>query len=55
MNDFKVVIEDLNFLEFSKMSFKEFYENLDNAMNLKRIQSIWQLSKIITRFALKSQ
>ena len=52
MNDFNEVIHDLNFLEFSKMSFKEFYENLDEAMDLGRTQSIWQLSKIITRFKL---
>ena len=53
MNEnFKVYIKD-NIQKSSGSSLSEFYEKLRIAINSKNEQSIYQLSKIITRFYFK--
>ena len=46
------VIKDLNFLAKNNMSIKQFYQDIKSAINSNNMQSIWQLSKIITRHRL---
>lgn len=48
----EMIIKDLNFLIYNKMSLKQFYHEIKNAMNSNKDQSIWYLSKIITRHQL---
>lgn len=43
------VIKDLDFLAKNNMSIKQFYQDIKKAINSSNIQSIWQLSKTITR------
>ena len=46
------VIKDLDFLAKNNMSIKQFYQDIKKAMNSSNMQSIWQLSKTITRHKL---
>jgi len=52
MNEIEKAIKEIKFLDFSRMTFKQFYNDLNDAISLKKTQSIWQLSKIITRYSL---
>ena len=52
MSEIEKALKDIKFLDFSRMTFKQFYNNLNEAVDTKKIQSIWQLSKIITRYHL---
>ena len=52
MYEMKEVLEEIKFLDLSRMTFKQFYQKLNDAVNSSRNQSIWQLSKIITRYQL---
>ncbi|MHA1437044.1 MAG: hypothetical protein ACTSPD_05665 [Promethearchaeota archaeon] len=47
------IIEEIEFLEQSKMSLTKFYKDLRNALDSHNNQSIWQLSKIITRYQMR--
>jgi hypothetical protein len=44
---------ELNFLEHNRITLRSFYKDLDSAINKKKNQSIWQLSKVITRYQLR--
>ena len=46
------VIKDLDFLAKNNMSIKQFYHDIKKAINASNTQSIWQLSKTITRHKL---
>ncbi len=46
------VIKDLDFLAKNNTSIKQFYKDIKKAINASNKQSIWQLSKIITRHQL---
>jgi hypothetical protein len=53
MNEIKDAIKEIRFLDFSRMTFKQFYTELSNSVESNKTQSIWQLSKIITRYQLE--
>ncbi len=42
-------IKDFDFTENNNMSLKQYYKDIKKAINSSNTQSIWQLSKIITR------
>ena len=46
------VIKDLDYFAKNNMSIKQFYQDIKKAMNSSNMQSIWQLSKTITRHQL---
>ena len=52
MNEIEKAIKELKFLDFSRMTFKQFYHDLNDAVDSKNTPSLWQLSKIITRYHL---
>ena len=45
----KELVENINMAEVGKMSVKRFYKDLDEAIKTQNRQSIYRLSKIITR------
>jgi hypothetical protein len=49
------IIKDLEFVADNNMSIKEFYRDIKKAINSSNMQSIWQLSKIITRHQLHNK
>jgi len=53
MNEIKFALKEIKFLDFSRMTFKQFYNEVSDSVKLNKIQSIWQLSKIITRYQLE--
>ncbi|MFX1393687.1 MAG: hypothetical protein ACFFAH_08935 [Promethearchaeota archaeon] len=44
--------KDIEFLESNNVSLTKYYNDLNKAVVSNNIQSIWQLSKVITRFCL---
>ena len=46
------ILKEIEFLVNNDRSLTEFYHDLNKAVKTNSIQSIWQLSKIITRFHL---
>ena len=46
------IIKDLDFIANNNMSIKQFYNDMKKAIQSSNTQSIWQLSKIITRHQL---
>lgn len=49
------IVKDLDFLIYNNISLTKFYREIKNAMNSNRDQSIWHLSKIITRHQLRDR
>jgi hypothetical protein len=49
------IIKDLDFIANNNISIKEFYQDIKKAINSSNMQSIWQLSKIITRHQLHNK
>lgn len=47
-----IIIKGLDCIENNMLDMKEFYQDIKKAINLCKIQSIWQLSKIFTRHQL---
>jgi len=47
------IISDIEFAESNRMSIRKFYKDLNRAVKSNDAQSIWQLSKILTRFYLR--
>jgi len=47
------VQKDIEFLDSNNISLTKFYNDLNKAVATNNVQSIWQLSKIITRYRLK--
>ena len=46
------VQKDIEFLDSNNISMTKFYNDLNKAVASNNVQSIWQLSKIITRLYL---
>jgi len=46
------LIKDIKMAEAGKMSVKKFYKDLDEAIKTQNRQSIYRLSKIITRYRM---
>ena len=46
------LIENIKMAEVGKMSIKKFYKDLDEAIKTQNRQSIYRLSKIITRSSM---
>jgi len=46
------VQKDIEFLDSNNISLTKFYNDLNKAVASNNVQSIWQLSKIITRICL---
>ncbi len=46
------VQKDIEFIESNNISLTKFYSDLNKAVISNNIQSIWHLSKVITRFRL---
>ena len=46
------IIKELDFFTHNNLNMEQFYQDIKKAINLCRMQSIWQLSKIITRHQL---
>ena len=44
--------KDIEFLDSNNISLTKFYNDLNKAVASNNVQSIWQLSKIITRICL---
>ncbi|MHA1337014.1 MAG: hypothetical protein ACTSPW_14965, partial [Promethearchaeota archaeon] len=53
MIDKTKIIDEIEFFEATKMSLRKFYKDLHDAMDTNNTESIWQLSKIITRYAFR--
>ncbi len=49
------VIKELDFFVQNKMSVERFYADIKNAIKSNNMQSIWQLSKIITRYQISKK
>ena len=49
------VIKELDFFAQNKMSVDQFYADIKNAIKSNNMQSIWQLSKIITRYQISKK
>lgn len=52
MTTMKEILKEIEFLVSNDMSLTDFYNDLNKAVRTNNIQSIWKLSKIITRFHL---
>lgn len=53
MNEKEKIIKLINLRENFVMSLSDTYEKLKNAINANNLQSIYKLSKIITRYYFK--
>ncbi|TFG28948.1 MAG: hypothetical protein EU532_04245 [Promethearchaeota archaeon] len=51
----EAVIKDLDFFVYHNKSLTQFYQDIKNAINANNTQSLWQLSKIITRHEIKDK
>lgn len=47
--------KEFDFLANNNINMKEFYLDIKKAINSSNMQSIWQLSKIITRHQLQKK
>ncbi len=45
--------DEIEFTEFAKVSLNKFYKELNKAIESKRDQSVYRLSKIITRYSIR--
>ncbi|MFX0187391.1 MAG: hypothetical protein ACFE8A_06615 [Candidatus Hodarchaeota archaeon] len=45
--------KEIKFSDYNNKSLTKYYNDLNKAVASNNVQSIWQLSKIITRYRLK--
>jgi len=48
----EAIIKDLDFLVYNHTSLNQFYQDIKSAIKTNNKQSLWQLSKMITRHQL---
>ena len=48
----EAIIKDLDFFAYHHKSLSQFYQDIQNAIKSNNTQSLWQLSKVITRHQL---
>ncbi len=51
----KEILKEIDFLASTNISVKEFYSDLHKAIESNNKDSVWQLSKIITRYQIQTQ
>ena len=49
----KCLVKEIGFAEQNRMSMHKFYQDVGKAMECRDAQSIWQLSKMITRYSIR--
>jgi len=54
MDEIDNLFQETELIENNQFNISKFYKELEKAMETKNIQSIWELSKIITRHHFKS-
>ena len=47
------ITKEIEFLETNRMSLRKFYRDLEGALETQNEQSVWALSKIITRYQIR--
>ena len=50
MNEYEEYDKEINFLDKTRMTYKQFYNDLSKAMDSNNLQSLWRLSKTITKY-----
>ncbi len=53
MNKKEKIFKEIKFVDNNRLTSSEFYTRLNNAIKSNNTQSIWELSKIISRQLLK--
>ena len=53
MDDNEKTPQDIEFKEYFELNLSQFYKELQEAINTNDLQSIYQLSKIFTRYHFK--
>jgi len=53
MNEEDKIVKDFEKKENSKLNLTKFFKDLDEAISTHNVQSIYQLSKIFTRYYFK--
>lgn len=53
MDDNEKTPQDIEFKEYFELNLSKFYKELQEAINTNNLQSIYQLSKIFTRYHFK--
>ena len=47
------ILKEIEFNEFAKISLNKIYSDVEKAIEARKQQSIYRLSKIITRYSLR--
>jgi len=53
MSEYNEYISNFNIVKYEKLNLSQLYQELNKALHSNNVQSIWELSKVITRIHFK--